>query len=379
MSDFEISDDDQDYDNDYDNDDYNNLSFPSDDDGQDTEDGQDSHDEDNDNKKNISYKIDMDDEDTDTITQEPIIKPKLTLKSKQITTINTPNTPNTPNSFNNIFTSEKKVKVETKLTTIQKDKTSKVSTQSIESIESTESKVIPKDIKLTKKEQCFEFNEETIDFFTKDLDFKKILIKNSPFTNDIQVICLLLKYNIITDYCCTVKKCKVNSLWLDKPIQLILHRKNNIENDLSSFNLELICGNCYLCMFGLDIFKKKEKEIVFKCNICSFPLVQFNNQRKKKGTCLACEKKIGNVFTKNIESEYYDKVQSLYNDNPLLSEENKHNYSNYYNYKNGNKYKPSAPKVQDPSSSVSNSSTKPKPAIIHLNMTIPNLDDLFTQ
>jgi hypothetical protein len=128
---------------------------------------------------------------------------------------------------------------------------------------------------------------------------------NSSFTNDIQVICLLLKYKIITDYCCSIKKCKVKTLWLDKPIQLILHRKNNIENDLSSFNLELICGNCYLCMFGLDIFKKKEKEIVFKCNICNFPLVQFNNQRKKKGTCLACEKKMSNLFTKNIEGEYY--------------------------------------------------------------------------
>ena len=125
-----------------------------------------------------------------------------------------------------------------------------------------------KEIKLTKKEQGFEYNQETIEFFTQDLDFKKILIKNSPFTNDIQVICLLLKYKVITDYCCSVKKCKVKLVWNDSPIQLILHRKNNIQNDLTICNLELICGNCYLCMYGLDIFKKKEKEIILLCNIC---------------------------------------------------------------------------------------------------------------
>ena len=162
---------------------------------------------------------------------------------------------------------------------------------------------------------------------------------------------------------------------MDKPIQLILHRKNSIDNDLSSYNLELICGNCYLCLYGLDIFKKKEKEIIFKCDICNFPLVQFNNQRKKKGTCLACEKKMSNVFTKNIESEYYDKVEALYNDNPLFSEENKYNNSNYYNYKNGTKFKTRAPstKSQGTSSSVG------KPAIISLNMTIPNMDELLNK
>ena len=134
-------------------------------------------------------------------------------------------------------------------------------------------------------------------------------------------------------------------------------------------------------MFGLDIFKKKEKEIVFKCNICNFPLVQFNNQRKKKGTCLACEKKISNLYTKNIEGEYYDKVKALYNDNPLLSEENKLNNNNYYNYKNGNKYKPSSTSTKAPTSSTNqtNGKTDKKPVFIPLNMTIPNLDDLFTQ
>ena len=231
-----------------------------------------------------------------------------------------------------------------------------------------------KEIKLTKKEQSFEFNEETIDFYTKDLYFKKILIKNSSFTNDIAVICLLLKHKLITDYCCSTKKCKVKNLWIDNPIQLILHRKNNIQNDLSSFNLELICGNCYLCMYGLDIFKKKEKEIIFKCQTCGFPLVKFNNPRKKKGICLSCEKKMSKVFTENIDAKFYTNIQGLYDNNPLLSEANKE--QNYY--RNSGKYKPTTtykkPSTYNPSTASKNDTPK---ETITLNMTTPNLDDLM--
>ena len=231
-----------------------------------------------------------------------------------------------------------------------------------------------KEIKLTKKEQSFEFNEETIDFYTKDLYFKKILIKNSSFTNDIAVICLLLKHKLITEYCCSTKKCKVKNLWIDNPIQLILHRKNNIQNDLSSFNLELICGNCYLSMYGLDIFKKKEKEIIFKCQTCGFPLVKFNNPRKKKGICLSCEKKMSKVFTENIDAKFYTNIQGLYDNNPLLSEANKE--QNYY--RNSGKYKPTTtykkPTTYTPSTA---SKTDTPKETITLNMTTPNLDDLM--
>lgn len=312
--------------------------------------------------------IDMDDEviEKDMKNKSEILaKPKLKLKTKEKSKDESNKEKDASNTFNSIFKSETKIeKIEPK----QQD-TKKITKKD----EKKDSDSNSKQIKLTKKEQGFEYNQENIEFFTKDLDFKKILIKNSPFTNDIEVICLLLKHKLITEYCCSVKKCKVKTLWMDKPIQLILHRKNNIQTDLSSYNLELICANCYLSIYGLEIFKKKEKEIIFKCNICNFPLVQFNNNRKKKGTCLACEKKMSNIFTKNIESEYYDKVEALYNDNPLLSEENKYNNSNYYNHKNGTKFKPRVPstKVQAQSSSVG------KPVVISLNMTIPNMDDLI--
>jgi len=251
---------------------------------------------------------------------------------------------------------------------------SKKQTENEDNIEDKPDKTIIKEVKLTKKEQNFEFNQENIDFYTNYLDFKKILIKKSPFTNDIQVICLLLKHKIITDYCCSVDKCKVKNLWINNPIQLILHRKNNIQNDLSSFNLELICGNCYLSKYGLDIFKKKEKEIIFKCNICDFPLVKFNNTRKKKGICLSCEKKMNNVFNENIDGKYYTKIQGLYNDNPLLSEE--HKEANYYKNTGKSKYSSTYKKPNYSMSSQETNSKNNEP-IVSLNLTLPKIDDLI--
>jgi hypothetical protein len=317
------------------------------------------------------YVIDMDDDcDNESNTHSKVtVKSKLKLKTQN-------------HSFNSILNMEPNTIQTPKIKDTQNTKVVKDSSKTTTSNIPKPKETVPEKT-LTKKEQNYEFNPETIDFYTKDLDFKKILIKNSPFTSDIQVICLLLKYKIITDYCCSVKKCKVNTLWLDKPIQLILHRKNNIQNDLTSYNLELICGNCYLSLYGLDLFKKKEKEIIFKCEVCQFPLVKFNNHRKKKGICLACEKRITKVFTEKMNSDYYTNIQELYHDNPLLSEENKSN--NYYTnkYKSSNSinssnsnYTPSSSSTKAPVSSKTDSKTT-KPAIISLNMSIPNMDDLI--
>ena len=331
-------------------------------------------------KTDTNYVINMDDD----IPSKVITKPKLKLKT-------------TSHSFNSILnmeqetieTPEPKVTKKTSKTKTTKETLPKETIPKETTPKDTISKETIQETKLHKKEQCFEFNPETIDFYTKDLDFRKILIRNSPFTSDINVICLLLKYKIITEYCCSNKKCKVKTLWLDKPIQLILHRKNNIQTDLTSFNLELICGNCYLSLYGLDIFKKKEKEIIFKCEVCQFPLVQFNNQRKKKGICLACEKRVTKVFTDKMHSDYHTNIQELYHDNPLFSEDNKTNYYYTDKYKasnsssNSSNYKPSSTSSKAPSSSSGKtdsktaSKTTSKPPVITLNMSIPNMDDLL--
>jgi len=127
-------------------------------------------------------------------------------------------------------------------------------------------------------------------------------------------------------------------------------------------------------MYGLDIFKKKEKEIIFKCETCGFPLVKFNNTRKKKGICLSCEKKMNNVFNENIDGKFYTKIQGLYNDNPLLSEE--HKEANYYKNTGKSKYS-STYKKPNYSMPSQDNKFKNNEQIVSLNMSLPKIDDLI--
>ena len=246
-------------------------------------------------------------------------------------------------------------------------------------------------LKLTKAEAKFEINQETIDYFSKYLEPIKVFIKNSPYvefnsnsnkktndkssdksndkSNDTRIICLLLKYQLIKDYKCNTPKCKVKHIWNDIPIQLLLNRKNGIHNDLSLSNLEFLCPNCYMTTYGLDMFKKKAKETVLYCTICDFPLVKFANSRKKTGICLACEKKMNNLSYEKVQSSYYNQLQEVYSDNPILSDDihRPRHYKDIVKYKK----KIESSKNKDVDKSASNE------PIIQLNMTIPDISDLM--
>jgi len=234
-------------------------------------------------------------------------------------------------------------------------------------------------------EEKFEFNEETINYFTKDLDAKKIFInhgKNAAIIekiNDTKIICLLLKIGHIKDYHCSSPKCKVGKLWNGEPIQLILNRINNIQNDLSFNNLKLICGNCFMVNYGLEMFIKKKKEIILTCDICKFPLVKFKDNRKKKGICLSCEKQMSKISFEKQEDNFYNQLKTLYSDNTVLSDDIKYKkYDTNYNskYSNGNSNTQNKSKYSASSQSQSTQSVSSLP-LIELNMSIPNLSDLI--
>ena len=269
--------------------------------------------------------------------------------------------------------------------------------------DNTDIKALPSEpvLKLTKAESKFEINEETIDYFTKYLEPLKVFIKNSPYvefnnsnsnsnsnssnsnkktndklndksndkSNDTRIICLLLKYQLIKDYKCNTPKCKVKHIWNDIPIQLLLNRKNGIHNDLSLSNLEFLCPNCYMTTYGLDMFKKKVKETVLYCTICDFPLVKFANSRKKTGICLACEKKMNNLSYEKVQSSYYNQLQEVYSDNPILSDD----IHRPRHYKDIVKYKK---KIESSKNKDVNKSASNEP-IIQLNMTIPDISELM--
>jgi len=277
---------------------------------------------------------------TNLNTQENIIKPKNTIVLKPKTKIVNIETPSTPST-----------------------------------------KTIPSK-KPSVAEEHFEFNEETINFFTKDLNPKKILIKHPPHTpflekiNDTMIICLLIKIGHFKDYHCNTSKCKVGKLWNGKPIQLILNRKNSIQNDLTISNLDLICANCYMINYGLDIFIKKKKDIILNCSWCDFPLVKFKDSRKKKGVCLACEKKMSKMSFEKQENTYFNKLTELYSENPVLSDDIKH--TNYYSEVSKYKTFDSSSKNTTKSKNISHDSiSQPIIPIIELNMNIPDLSDLI--
>ena len=257
-------------------------------------------------------------------------------------------------------------------------------------------KLSPKSTKNTKAEEQFVFNEETINYFTKNVDARQVLIKhtntshssNSYIPNDTVIICLLIKIGIIKEYCCSTPKCKVGKIWNSKPIQLILNRKNNIQNDLTTGNLDLICANCFMVEYGLDIFLKQKKEIIINCKICEFPLVKFKNCRKKNGICFTCENKMNKISQEQQDEKYMLELRKVCDSSSNNNTDNTDNLDTFDNTDNlddtdNNSFSisinnPTTPRIK---SKICSSNIKKKSnsseSIIKLNMDMPEFNDLI--
>ena len=74
---------------------------------------------------------------------------------------------------------------------------------------------------------------------------------NVPKYKDEVLIALMIKLKLLKGYKCHSSGCTVKKAWKRKPIQLLLNRKNNKKYDLRAENLELICPNCYLQIYGI--------------------------------------------------------------------------------------------------------------------------------
>jgi hypothetical protein len=227
----------------------------------------------------------------------------------------------------------------------------------------------------------FEFNEQTIDFYAKDanLNIKNICIKKSQFRNDTVLLCLLFKANIFTEYRCNIKKCKTAKIWLGKPIQLLINRKNGRLEDLTINNLELICPNCFIVQYGLELFQKVADQTIYKCKLCNFPLNKFSNIKKKEGYCLACENKMINASYYSKQNDYINELKETIDDTSALKQD-EFTKSNYYNevskYKTFKDCGKSKDNIKSSSSNTNKINDKP---IISLNMNIPDLTKLINE
>ena len=273
-----------------------------------------------DNSSTSSYEIYIN--DTSTNNQE---NTKLNTKPNT-TSHTTSNTTNVLNktTFDSIFENDEKIK--TNENTITKKYGLKSSLKPKPTPEQIQlpNKIIPDEQdkkKESKVEQQYEFDQTFIETFTKGLDPKKIFIRNSKFDDEVKIICLLLKYNYIPEYKCSVNKCRVRKNWNAKPIQLFLFRKNKNENDLTIDNLELRCPNCYLQEVGLNLFKKKKKESTKSCKICNYPMNGFSFFKQKEAICGLCSSKMSNLSYQQSQTQFYNELQETYASNPKLSDD----------------------------------------------------------
>ena len=99
---------------------------------------------------------------------------------------------------------------------------------------------------------------------------KYLLSKKSKNLKDDEIKIYLLENKIIQHEWYI---CKQKPIWNDKPLDLILDRKNNILTDNRIYNLRLLCPNC--------LFQFKTKKSIF-----------YNKTKTTTRSCVECNKKI---------------------------------------------------------------------------------------
>jgi hypothetical protein len=249
--------------------------------------------------------------------------------------------------------------------------------------DSSKKKVVEK-VKEPVADKKFQFNEETIEYFCKDIlgDVNKICVANSTFKNDTALLCLLLKLKVFEEYKCSTKKCKTGKTWLGAPIQLLIHRKNSKMYDLSLSNLELICANCYISKYGIDLFVKVIDKTIYKCSYCNYPLSNFTKSKKKERICMSCEAKIMTSGYFEQRSKFIDQLSDTIDEASTLKKD-EFKSSNYYNqvsqFKSFDSTNDGNIKTAKKTYSVSSNKTFNNKPIITLNLTVPNIDDLISE
>lgn len=170
-------------------------------------------------------------------------------------------------------------------------------------------------------------NEEKIYSLVKDIDFKKVFIKNSKYKDKYQfLIACAFKYEEITYKCCG-KKCQTKN---NSKRDLLINYKNGKSFDLRVENIELLCPNCYFDLHGSVIFKKMIEKKKIKCSYCGYENVHLLSEfYQKEKTCKVCYEEFNKKKKRN----------HIFNQLLLEDEEDfkDHNIENYLdNYANTN-------------------------------------------
>ena len=124
-----------------------------------------------------------------------------------------------------------------------------------------------------------------------------LLTKKSKLKdNDIKVY--LIEKNLINNYC---NICKMKPVWRNKPLELILDRKNNIFDDNRLDNLRFLCPNCY-CQLKKksSIFFKATKDNITFCIDCGKKIkASTSGKNDKKCVHYRCTNCLNNAMLKS--------------------------------------------------------------------------------
>lgn len=125
------------------------------------------------------------------------------------------------------------------------------------------------------------------------LKLETIFCSNSKIKFDDNELIGFIIIHKILEYKCYGKKCCITNEWNGEPLNLLLVRKNNKQNDIRIHNLEFKCYNCYFQENNnnKDLFIKIKKEIIPECKICKFKLINISKTYKNLGICKICVEK----------------------------------------------------------------------------------------
>ena len=175
-------------------------------------------------------------------------------------------TENNTSTENNISLEISEVKTEEKDISLKdnKDKT-------VKKVEGEASKEFEVSFKIAEKAR--KLNEFVLTKWKRD---KKI--------DDFTLSAYIIEHNLM-DYIC--KRCKLDSIWNNKPLNLVLDRINNKINDNRFENLRFLCPNCYSQIRKKQILLKKMcKNKKNNCMDCG-KIIKYNSSR-----CKPCLNKI---------------------------------------------------------------------------------------
>jgi len=141
-----------------------------------------------------------------------------------------------------------------------------------------------------------------------------VFTKNSKIKNDELVKFFIIKYKIM-EYKCSGRNCPMKgAIWRRRPAYLILNRKNNRQNDLTTNNLSLICPNCYVQDKGAELFNNFKSRSESKCIGCGYPV--------KKGfeLCYVCSEKMRKVSAVSTVDDYAELAIRTEQSGPHINE-----------------------------------------------------------